>query len=575
MFSRRTRLCGIRGDLMHSLAWSYLTPPARLLAPSPMAHPPDSTQTAIRNVVMYPVDGSEPRIIQRSFSHYGASQHPFPHNIDLDIELADAYGAENMAGTCAKVLGARLPVHPYAHYVVYHNISPDLSVNLALARLVGVAPRRLGHPLLWRGDVFVIRRGYLTGPGQETRLENLHVLSDAIEVLNTLIPRWYHSDEWATFHQEELIRNRLQRVNSPRRRIYAEKIAMLEQLINYSTAPTFSKFLKRDVFLFPADGGDPRIVRRWLGPPVEDRRPYGSQHYGIELDLRAIYGLENMFALRRISLDGRLNGYTMYFNLSPTLPANLAIAKAVGVNSENPGVRLLCRGDAVIVKNLTVEWDRGGRVITAVKITNMKPQDALQIVDTGLIPKLYNSVSWQDLLYLEEQFDKHWREGNQSVDRRRACDKMVCMVQQLKVIHHQDKRAARDRTSYERGTLEPGTCWRPPELEGRRFQEMLSLFSLCYVVLVILPTLLRMLWGMLLRCIDALLFMLRDTLAQFIRVFVYDLFRLIVIGLSVGWLWIFMNQIVQDGGGGGGGYIILAWSKYLNYEFTEDKYEVL
>ncbi|KAJ7663285.1 hypothetical protein DFH06DRAFT_347026 [Mycena polygramma] len=414
MFSRGTRLCGIHGDLLYSLASSYLTPPAHSLTPSPMALPRDPLQTVIRDVVLYPVDGSEPRIIQRSFSQYGASQHFFPHAVD--IELGEAYGAENMAGTCAKVLEPGLPVHPYAHYVVYHNISPDLPVNLALARVLGVAPQRLGHPLLWRGDVFVIRRGHSAGPGQGTRLDNLHVLSDAIEVLNTLIPRWYHSDEWATFHQEELIRNRLQQVNSPRRRIYAERIAMLEQLINYSKVPNYTKFLERDVFLFPADGGDPRIVRRWLGPPVEDRRPYGSQHYGIELDLRAIYGLENMFALRRISLDGRLKGYAMYFNLSPTLPLNLAMAKAVGVNPENPGMRLLWRGDVVIVK-----WDHAARG-TTIKATDMKSQDALRIVDAGLIPRFYTSVSWQDLLHSEEQFDKHWRKGNQSVDRRRACE---------------------------------------------------------------------------------------------------------------------------------------------------------
>ncbi|KAJ7663279.1 hypothetical protein DFH06DRAFT_1128606 [Mycena polygramma] len=56
----------------------------------------DPLETVIRDVLLYPADGSEPRIIPMSFSHYGAKKHPSP-SYTVDMDLTARYGVGALA----------------------------------------------------------------------------------------------------------------------------------------------------------------------------------------------------------------------------------------------------------------------------------------------------------------------------------------------------------------------------------------------------------------------------------------------------------------------------------------------
>ncbi|KAJ6455916.1 hypothetical protein C8R47DRAFT_1165893 [Mycena vitilis] len=405
----------------------------------------DPLETVIRDVLLYPVDGSEPRLIPMSFSQYGAKKHP-SSSYAVDMDLTARYGIENMAGICTKAWNVNARDSPDEQYVLYHNLSPDLPANVALAGLVGVDPKGLTERLMWRGDVFVARRRKWTEPsvpGEGLHIDYVDVPLEAMKLLNSsLIPQWYRSKAWKSFHQEELEKSKSQvrwrlpwPFNAERtassREIYENRAEMLRQLIAYSQPPDELKSTVNDVLLYPADGGEPRIIPMRLYPPIQDLPAHELHFHEFNLDLRAIYGLENIFATRRLCLDSP--DYVMHYNLSPALPINLAMAKMAGVDLKNLDKRPMWRGDVIMLKGLTTEWDYRTRTFTPAHALDM-PSDVIQHFNSRLIPELYDSPRWRYTIDNEELYETA-RPVSADIEFQRISDKMKRLLAQLRIIH--------------------------------------------------------------------------------------------------------------------------------------------
>jgi hypothetical protein len=112
-----------------------------------------------------------------------------------------------------------------------------------------------------------------------------------------------------------------------------------------------------DVLLYPANGDKPHICKMTFNEA-------GSAHhcglYTTAVDLCFTYGTYmHSTHIQRFNLqnppDKNDKGeYIVYYNLSPALPANAAMALVVRINPKRPGQRPLWRGDIVIIK--TQEW---------------------------------------------------------------------------------------------------------------------------------------------------------------------------------------------------------------------------
>lgn len=113
----------------------------------------------------------------------------------------------------------------------------------------------------------------------------------------------------------------------------------------------------RDVLLYPANGDKPHICKMTFNE-AGSKHTYGL--YTTAVDLRLTYGTHMSFTrIQRFDIqnqpDKNAEGdYIVYYNLSPALPANAAMALLVGINPKRPGQRPLWRGDVVVVK--TQEW---------------------------------------------------------------------------------------------------------------------------------------------------------------------------------------------------------------------------
>ncbi|KAJ6552235.1 hypothetical protein DFH09DRAFT_1167428 [Mycena vulgaris] len=168
----------------------------------------------------------------------------------------------------------------------------------------------------------------------------------------------------------------------------------------------------RNVLIFPADGGNPRISPMTFneeGARSPGRELHGASRtnpygfYTVNVDLRSLYGERNMHATGQKGwditdqpdkiTDGQ---YNLFHNVSPKLPINATMARLVGANAKRPGERPLRRGDVVVVKRR--EWPA-----------------PIAVFSSTLIPFWYKSDEWRDFLRTEKEFndlnlkgDKNW-----------------------------------------------------------------------------------------------------------------------------------------------------------------------
>lgn len=171
-----------------------------------MVHDPH--EAIIRNVILYPADGGEPRITPMAFNEEGANANPYGF-YTINVDLRRLYGQRNMHAT--RQLTVDLENQPdkstEGEYSLFHNISPKLPINASMARLVGVDPKKPGTRPLWRGDVVVVKMQKWPGPlvrGGGAHMDYVDAPPPALHLFSSIfIPNWYKSDRWRDSLQEE------------------------------------------------------------------------------------------------------------------------------------------------------------------------------------------------------------------------------------------------------------------------------------------------------------------------------------------------------------------------------------
>ncbi|KAJ7491333.1 hypothetical protein B0H11DRAFT_2008701 [Mycena galericulata] len=168
----------------------------------------DPHETIVRNVLIIPADGGEPRITPMTFSEEGARANPHAF-YTIGVDLRGLYGERNMHATRTK--GGDVTNQPEkiveGEYDLFFNISPKLPANVTMARIVGADPKRPGDRPLWRGDVVLVKTTEWPAPmppGGGNHMDYLDVPPQAIELFTChMIPNWYQSDQWGNFLKTE------------------------------------------------------------------------------------------------------------------------------------------------------------------------------------------------------------------------------------------------------------------------------------------------------------------------------------------------------------------------------------
>ncbi|KAJ7075543.1 hypothetical protein B0H15DRAFT_653899 [Mycena belliarum] len=403
------------------------------------------------DVLFYPADGGEPRIEQKILEEYKAME-----AVDgLDEYTAVIFVLDvNHATAAADTLLAR---RSYAwgtesldrdeEYVLCYSISPELPVNLAMARLVGADPENRSRRFLWRGDVFVVKRrkwpinhvqdglfwfkgsiSYSLGYYARTRRahkEYVDMLAHSVELFNSrLIPEWYNSDRWLyllypevkyqescyeSIHPVRLLFSYLASRKSKREILSDEWGKLIEAVILQTRLRDPDEAVTRDVLLFPVGGGKPRLAPMAFSKEGAEALPYGglwTQHP----DLRNRYGASNMFATYQKAWnvehpdDDRDERYMLYHNISLRLPVNMSMARVVGADYRSPGLHQMWRGDVIVVRER--QWPEPLTIGKGAHIDYADmPRTAIDLFKLDYIPNWYYSQTSKNFLEEAKKFN--------------------------------------------------------------------------------------------------------------------------------------------------------------------------
>ncbi|KAJ6630348.1 hypothetical protein B0H10DRAFT_1984286 [Mycena sp. CBHHK59/15] len=168
----------------------------------------DPRESIVRNVLLYPADGSEPRITSMTFSVEGSRSNPYGL-FTINVDLRGVYGEGNMHATMSKPwhIVEQPDKNLDGEYDAFHNISPRLPINASMARLVGVDPKKPGPRPMWRGDVVVVKMAEWPEPlkrGGGAHKDYMDVPPGAQEFFTSrCIPLWYNSEEWQNTLEDE------------------------------------------------------------------------------------------------------------------------------------------------------------------------------------------------------------------------------------------------------------------------------------------------------------------------------------------------------------------------------------
>ncbi|KAJ7119919.1 hypothetical protein C8R43DRAFT_1152109 [Mycena crocata] len=172
--------------------------------------------------------------------------------------------------------------------------------------------------------------------------------------------------------------------------------------------------ISHDVLVFPADGSEPRITSMSFNEAGSKANPYGF--YKVNVDLRGVYGMHNMYATRQkswhiINQPEKVTegDYDLFHNMSRKLPINATMARLVGVDPQKPGKRSLWRGDVVVVKMANSVVKNGGH-----KDYLDVPSQVIELFATRLVPLWYISDEWRDFLQHEQDFNDITLENEQT-----------------------------------------------------------------------------------------------------------------------------------------------------------------
>ncbi|KAF8153633.1 hypothetical protein BJ912DRAFT_1014344 [Pholiota molesta] len=111
----------------------------------------------------------------------------------------------------------------------------------------------------------------------------------------------------------------------------------------------------RNVFLFPADGAEPRIVPGTFSEAASKANPVSF--FTRSVDLRSHYGKQITSTFCKfvtnnhpLALERDKGEYLIYSNVSPDLPLNLSAARVTGIDPVAFAAKVFWRGDIVMVK---------------------------------------------------------------------------------------------------------------------------------------------------------------------------------------------------------------------------------
>jgi hypothetical protein len=131
-----------------------------------------------------------------------------------------------------------------------------------------------------------------------------------------------------------------------------------------------------------------------------------SEIFSTGVDLRPLYK-NYMRATRSQDIFGeehsgeiRDGKYTMFYNLHPSLPANRAMARIVGVNPKSP-LKLIWRGDVVVVEMR--KWLEPSEPRSGTHMDYVDVQPSLRELLDPFIKRWYNSERWERMLQDEQE----------------------------------------------------------------------------------------------------------------------------------------------------------------------------
>ena len=138
--------------MQHSQVFTY---PSAHMTPTPTCID-DSYATYIRKCIVFPAEGSEPRVLDmtiRTLTQEGLAN--IQVSINRTVDLADQYYASEYCKMHVMGLGRLEPGH--SQYLLSYNMSSKLPLNRCVARIIGINLDKAGSNLFWRGDVVVMR----------------------------------------------------------------------------------------------------------------------------------------------------------------------------------------------------------------------------------------------------------------------------------------------------------------------------------------------------------------------------------------------------------------------------------
>jgi hypothetical protein len=167
----------------------------------------DPHDTIIRKVLRYPANGDDPHLVSMEFSEEGAKR---PGSICFTtlLDLRNTYG-KYLGGTRTQLL--TMENQPLkcneGEYQIHFNIDVLLPLNLSMARVVGMNPKRPGSRPTWRGDVIVVKQEEWPGPrvmGGGNHMNYFDIDPSFRVICDTILfKRWYESEEWEKLLESE------------------------------------------------------------------------------------------------------------------------------------------------------------------------------------------------------------------------------------------------------------------------------------------------------------------------------------------------------------------------------------
>ena len=129
----------------------------------------DKLEILVRKCIVFPADGSETRLVHMVARTVTVEDIPPLAGYSRCVDMASTFGDEYRKTQVLAYKISRDGVQ--STYLFFYNLSPNLPINLSIARVIGVTPSHLKSRkrLFWRGDVVAMK----VQPESESIVESL------------------------------------------------------------------------------------------------------------------------------------------------------------------------------------------------------------------------------------------------------------------------------------------------------------------------------------------------------------------------------------------------------------------